>query len=256
MNTRLRNTLAVLLGLVLVCLVTGFIAHEKRPERGRTGADAEALTRYFEDAAGGDAWSRTGAVSFRFLGGHRYLWDRERDFVRVSFRDYEVQIPLNGGTAIVREDGRDVRDADDRRELRERAYRYFLNDTFWLNPFEHLRDPGTVRSVIRRGGRDVLLVEFTSGGMTPGDAYVFMPRVPGENPMRWAMWVSALPIGGVENTWEFWQTLSTGAKVSRWHAKSGLGFVFIEDAEGAATLRDLVGPTDPFADLVRANPPR
>lgn len=253
MNARLRLTLGVLLGIVLVCAISGFLAHESRPRRGRMGDDAEALTRYFEDAAGGDAWTRTGAVSFRFVGGHEYLWDRERQFVRVKWRDYEVQLPLAGGAAVIRDDGRDVRDQDDRRDLRERAYRMFLNDSFWLNPFEHLRDEGVVRSVIQREGRDVLLVEFTSGGVTPGDAYVFMPRMQG-SPMRWAMWVSVLPIGGIETTWEYWQTLETGAKVARWHGKGGLGFVMIDGARAAPTLRDLVGASDPFADLARANP--
>ncbi len=253
MSRKKRIWLGIALGLPLVCLITGLLWHEPRPRTGRQGDDAEALTRYFEDASGSYGWEQTGAIEFRFIGGHEYIWDRQRHFVQVKWRDNLVQLPLEGGRAVIREDGREVTDTDDRRALRDRAYAFFVNDSFWLNPFEHLRGPGVRRSVVQREGLSCLLVEYTQGGVTPGDAYVFMPRTP-EKPMRWVMWVGVLPVGGIEASWEGWQTLTTGAKVSRWHGQDGLGLKLIEHARAAPTLERLVGAQDPFADLVRANP--
>jgi hypothetical protein len=255
MTKKKRALLVVLLGLPLVCLVSGLIAHEPRPHTGRTGAAAEALTAYFESEAGIDGWRRTGAIAFDFGTGHHYLWDRERQLVRVRFGDAEVQLPLAGGRAILRRGGREVRGRDARVALREKAMKFFINDAFWLNPIENFRDEGVRRSVIERHGRDALLVEFTSGGLTPGDAYVWMPAR-GDEPMRWAMFVSVLPIGGIENTWEGWVTLPTGARVAPRHGNAVVTIDLIRNVRGARTLGELVPGRDPFAALVRANAPR
>lgn len=210
------------------------------------------MTLELERLANVDAWHRTGAVSFRFLGGHDYLWDRERQFVRIRWGDREAQLPLLGGRSILRDEGQELRDTDARRAMRDRALAMFFNDSFWLVPFEKLRDDGVTRSVISRDGRDALLVEFASGGVTPGDAYVFMPPREGRS-LRWAMFVKVLPIGGIEVAWDDWRSLSTGARVATRRSNGFASFPMIDDARGAATLRELVGDDDPFAALVRAN---
>lgn len=240
--------------MVLACTVSAFVVNEPRPSRGRTGAEAEQLTQALERTARVDAWARTGAVAFEWVGRHRYLWDRTRHLIRVRWSDIEVQLPLDGGRAIIRRGGRDVGDHQERVALRDEALAFFFNDSFWLNPFEKLRDAAATRSAIRRHGHEALLVEYASGGATPGDAYVFMPAERGK-PVRWAMFVQVLPIGGVENTWESWVTLSTGARVARRHGNGRISFQLVSNVRGAATLAELEPDGDPFAELMQGLAP-
>lgn len=247
--------MGVLVAIAALCVVGGVLANESRPSRGRVGAEAEAMTSALERVADVDAWRRTGAVSFGFLGQHEHLWDRERRFVRIRWGGREAQLPLEGGRAVLRVDGHDVVATDERRAMREKAFAMFYNDAFWLVPFEKLRDEGVTRSVVTRHGRPALLVEYASGGTTPGDAYVWMPARDGHD-LRWAMFVKVLPIGGIEVGWTGWRTLSTGARVATRRRNAAFDVAMIDHPRGAATLRELVGDEDPFADLVRANASR
>jgi hypothetical protein len=93
-----------------------------------------------------------------------------------------------------------------------------------------------------------LLVSYASGGVTPGDAYLWIVGDDGL-PRAWKMWVTVIPIGGVQASWERWITLSTGARVATRHA---MGPITLEltDVEGASTLGELEPGDDPFAALV------
>ena len=124
----------------------------------------------------------------------------------------------------------------------------WVNDAFWLNPLAKLRDEGVSLAVVDDDGEESLLVSYASGGLTPGDAYLW--RVgPDGTPTAWKLWVSILPIGGVETSWEGWVTLDTGARISTRHA-GPLGLTLeLTDVEGATTLDALVDGPDPFAPL-------
>ena len=84
------------------------------------------------------------------------------------------------------------------------------NDFFWLHPFSQLRAPGAQRFFV---GSRALLVRYTTGGVTPGDAYLIITDEQGL-PIRWQMWVSILPLKGFTFSFEDWQTFSTGARLS------------------------------------------
>jgi hypothetical protein len=136
---------------------------------------------------------------------------------------------------------------EEARELREQAYAHWINDSFWLNPVVKLFDEGTTRALVAQpDGSDALLLSYASGGLTPGDAYLWIGD-PSAPPRAWKMWVSILPIGGVECTWDRWQTLSTGAKISTRH-DCGIFVLELTDVEGAADVVALEGE-DPFAAL-------
>ncbi len=236
------GALAVVLGITLAIL------HEPRPS-GTSGAAAEALGHRIEQAVGRDAWERTGAVRFEWNGRHEHLWDLERNFSRVRWDDIEVLQRLDRRDGIAFENGHRV--GEERRvELVEEAWELFCNDTFWLNPLVKLFDDGTTRSIVTLDdGRKGLFVAYASGGVTPGDAYLW---VPGHDdlPVEVRMWVSVFPIGGVRVTWDDWITLPTGAKVATRH-QIGPFSVELDDVEAAATLAELEPGPDPFAALLR-----
>ena len=91
-------------------------------------------------------------------------------------------------------------------------------------------------------------MEYTSGGLTPGDAYLWQLGEDGL-PSAWRMWTSNLPRGGMRASWESWVELATGARVATRH-ELALGRVDITDLDGAATLGELEPGPDPFAALL------
>ena len=149
--------------------------------------------------------------------GHDYLWHRSLGRVRVDLNDQEriylsllnpqESKVLIGDTLITGER------AD---ELVDEAIAAFNNDSFWaFAPFK-LRDPGTQRSIIQTDKGPALLVEYQSGGTTPGDRYLWHIDAQGR-PYQWQMWVSLIPIGGLKATWENWEQTQSGAWIARCH---------------------------------------
>lgn len=217
------------------------------PAAGTSAEDADALAREIERAVGAEAWAQTGAVQWTFAGRNEHLWDKERHLARVRWKDTEVLLDLTrrDGQATVK--GEPVY-GDEAAELFEDAWARWANDSFWLNPLVKLFDEGTSRAIVPLdGGGQGLLLTYSSGGVTPGDSYLWILGEDGR-PTAWKMWVSVIPVGGVETSWEGWQQLSTGAWVSTAH--KGLGLTLeVTGVQGAATLAELTGGADPFAPL-------
>ena len=246
----MKKWFLIILGamVALVLLVVGglWFASEPRP-RGSEGQAADALAHSMQKAVNLQAWEQTGAVKWNFGGRHQLLWDRTRGLVDVRWEGQRVlRRTTPGGDAVVYVNNALI-SGDQAGTLADTAYALFCNDSFWLNPVAHLFDEGVTRQVLQRDGQDVLLVGYNSGGVTPGDAYLW--RVGDDGlPTAWRMWVSIIPFGGMRASWAKWITLKTGARLSTFH-DLGMNELVISDLAGAATLEQLVGGDDPFAPL-------
>jgi hypothetical protein len=232
---RAFKILAAILILGVVALVAaGYSANDPRPE-GQPGPEADALARSMEAAVHKGAWDKTGAVRWSFFDQHHYVWDRDRDLVELQWGDSRALFRTGDRTGRVWSRGAEQLGADAEEALRA-AYAYWINDSFWLNPVVKFFEPGVERSLVKLDdGRNALLVSYTSGGVTPGDAYLWIPG-PDGMPASWRMWVQIIPIGGIETTWEGWVELATGAKVSTQHEGWSRLMTFITNVEGAETL--------------------
>lgn len=226
----------LILGILAVVLLV-YSMNEPRPE-GRPGPEADALARSMEAAVNKEAWDRTGAVRWSFFEQHHYVWDRERGLVELRWGDSRALFRTADQSGRVWSEGVEQSEEDATEALRT-AYAYWINDSFWLNPVAKLFDEGVERSLVElEDGRDALLVSYTSGGVTPGDAFLWIPG-PDGMPAAWRMWAQVIPVGGIEVTWEGWKELSTGAKVSTEHEGWGRLMTFITDVEGAENLEAL-----------------
>lgn len=236
-------------GLLLVgglSLVGGAVAlHEPLP-RGEAGERADQVARELERWAGGEAWATTRWVKWTFRGVNEHVWDRARGFVRVGRGTEVVWLKLSDRTGVVERDGVRLHHHAARRGLKG-AYARWANDSFWLNPLAKLFDPGTRREWVD-GDDGGLLVIYESGGVTPGDAYLWELDAAGA-PVAWRMWVDIIPLGGVRATWEDWIEIGGGVRISTRHELPPLGSLEITDVAGGSSYRDLGLSADPFERL-------
>lgn len=201
--------------LVLGAVVAGFLANEPRPF-GKTGPAAEALADKMLAAVNKTAWDTTARVIIDFDGRQQHTWWKATDTVRVAWGRKSVILHTETITGQAFLDS-DLVVGDEADEMVQKAWSHFCNDAFWVAAPFKIRDPGTERAIVTtEDGQEALLVTYTSGGVTPGDAYLWHLDESGL-PTSYQMWVSIIPIGGVSASWEGWKTLSTGAKVATQH---------------------------------------
>jgi hypothetical protein len=209
---------------VLATAVIGFVVlrlrlHEKEPQ-GMEGAEAQRLTEQVYTSLNKPAWDSTDWVRWTFRGDHHYLWDKRNNRLQAQWGDISVEMDLHSQQGQVKKGGKLLQGSRAARLLKK-AYANFCNDSFWLAAPYKLTDPGTQRSVVTLAdGRKGLKVSYSSGGVTPGDSYVWILDDSG-TPVAFKMWVAILPIGGLEASWEQWITLPTGARLSSYHLLAG-----------------------------------
>jgi hypothetical protein len=247
----MRRVLRVL-GVILVVLVVAFVvlvlALRHAPTPTTPGPEAEALAHEMVRAVDGDAWSRTGAVRWN-VQGRQHLWDRQRSLARVEWRGNRVLLDVNSQKGRAWRNGAEVADGPDKDKLLHTAYSLWINDSFWLNPVVKVFDDGTSRSRGTVDGKRAVLVSYASGGLTPGDKYLWILDDQAR-PVAWRIWVKIIPVGGPQFTWEGWTKLPTGAWVATSHKILGIDAVHLRDLAAGATLHD-IEPDDPFAPILK-----
>lgn len=206
MRRRILLTLAGHFVALLVLLPLSAWALSRPRPQGVAGPEADALARKVEVAVGKAAWDQLGGVRFRYAGDHRFLWDRRRGRVRVEFGDHTAWIELSGRTGVAEQDGARLAGAEAQAVL-AKGYAWFCNDSFWFNPALKLFDEGVERELLPSGE---LLVRYGSGGVTPGDTYVYELGAD-SLPVAWRMWVQVLPVGGLRARWLDWTRFDNGA---------------------------------------------
>jgi len=223
-----------------------FYKYDEPLPSGKGGIEADLLARKIMMSVYHDNWERTGAVRWNFDDQRFHIWDRNRNYAKVSWDDYEVLINLTNQRGIAMESGKRLGFSDTKEKL-QRAWEYWVNDSFWLNPVSKMFDNGTTRKIVPYIGAEGLLITFRSGGVSPGDSYLWLVD-PDGLPKAWKMWTSNIPVGGVEASWENWVTLSTGVRIATQH-ETPLYTLHLKNVEGAVTLEELIPGEDPFASL-------
>jgi len=214
---------------------------------GKSGAEADALAQKMFQAIDKTAWDSTTYVQWTFKGMHSFLWDKNRHFVKVTWEDNEVLLDTKKvtGKASVGGVAQSGEAAD---KLVQNAWSFFCNDSFWLNAPAKAFDIGTERRIVElEDGSQGLMVSYTSGGVTPGDSYLWILDENGL-PKSWKMWVKIIPIGGMEFSWEKWTDLTTGAKIATFHTSSALD-LDISNLKAGTDLAAMNLSEDPFSSL-------
>jgi hypothetical protein len=242
----LLKALGVIIVLLLVAFVVLYLVYNEPLPEGKQGAEAEALAQKMLTAVNADAWEQTNYVEWTFLGMHEYIWDKKRHLVEVRWSNNRV---LLNPTTMKGKIYKDEKEQPHNQETLETANSYFINDAFWMNGFVQIRNGSPeLRAVDLEDGTQGLLVTYPTGGVTPGDSYLWLLDETGL-PKAWKMWVGILPIGGLEVTWENWETFSTGAKVAKNH-NAGIADVKLTGVKSYQTYEEGGYDKDIFAPIL------
>jgi hypothetical protein len=215
-NTRKRNflkrTLIVLLILAATLVVSVKLLSEPLPT-GLTGPQADALAMKIEQTLGKSAYDNLSQIKFSFRN-HHYNWLKMENKVIVTWDEYTVHLDLNNTS--VSEVLPSNLSVEAKSKLVRQATAFFYNDSYWLvAPFKFF-DPGVERRLVKLDeAADALLITHTSGGVTPGDSYLWIVDQNGR-PTSFKLWVSIIPIKGISASWEGW-TMASCVQFSTQH---------------------------------------
>lgn len=239
-----------LIAVLLVLFLGAYLRYNEPLPKGTSGPDADRLGRKMMTAVGSEQLDSTAILVWTFAGSHRYVWDRKRNLVEVAWGDTQVLLNLDTwekGRAY--EDGKEVSDPGELDNKRGKAWELFVNDSFWFIAPTKAFDAGVKRSLVKQeDGTEALLVTYTSGGVTPGDSYLWLLDGNGL-PYAFKLWVSIIPIGGIKATWSGWKTLKSGLKVATVH-ELGPVPLSISDTQTATSFQELGRSGDPFAAVL------
>ncbi len=212
----MRKAFKIISIVLLAIVVSGFIAFLVMDEplpKSREGEQAEILADKMLLAVNKMAWDSIETITWSYPPGHNYTWFKTKDSVVVKWDNYSVF--LNTKSIKGKVQSNTSMTSEDSSEITQTAYEYFINDSFWLGAPFKVRDSGTKRGVVDYNGKEALLVTYTSGGVTPGDSYLWILDKD-YRPRAWKFWVGIIPVGGVEFTWEGWEDIDA-AKISTVH---------------------------------------
>ncbi len=240
---KLLKRLGILLVLLVLLGVGCFKAMSKKMPESVNGENASVVADKMWESLNKEAWDTLSYLQWEFMGGHKYKWDKKNNLANIQWGDNEVIMDLDAyeGKALK---GGVVQEGDKKDKLISKAWSFWCNDSFWMfAPFK-IKDPGTALDVVSlENGQTGLKVSYESGGVTPGDVYVWHLD---ENyrPTAYQMWVKILPVKGLEVSWGDWKDIG-GAQLATAHKSSMMSFA-MKDVKGGHSIDDIDATAQSF----------
>ncbi len=202
-------TLLTLLGILIVSFVALKVVYNEEIPEGVSGEPADALAEKMLEAIHHQKFKKAEEIHWEFRGENRYEWNLQEDVVEVYWKDFQVTLlTKNPEESKVYQNDNEIH-GEERKEAIAYATKNFNNDSFWLIAPHKVYDDGVERQMIDEGDGKQLLVTYTSGGSTPGDSYLW--KLDDDYlPVAMKMWVSIIPLDGVEAQWCNWQMTDGG----------------------------------------------
>tara|TARA_R110002049_G_scaffold1498_1_gene11604 strand:- start:29761 stop:30483 length:723 start_codon:yes stop_codon:yes gene_type:complete len=224
MSKKPKKTVKIIAGIIVFItlpslLFFGFLyfKYDEELPVGISGEQADILAENMLEALNFEAYKNTDYIEWTFKKRHHYEWQKNKNTCTVYWKDYKVTLDLNNPSQSKAYVHSFKTDGEKATELIDSAINYFNNDSFWLVAPYKVFDEGVKRAVVKdENGNDALLVTYSQGGSTPGDSYLWLLDE-NNKPKSFKMWVSVLPIDGLEATWNHWVTTESGAQLPTFH---------------------------------------
>ena len=201
MLKKISKVILILVGIILVLFGILYFTQNEKLDAGENPAKADKLASKMMKALNKEAWDSTNYATWTFAKNHKYIWDKKHQFVSVNWDENMVLLNLkewNKGKAYVNQKEIKHKQLD---VLRGKAYDIFCNDSYWFIAPYKVFDEGVSRKIVKtKDEEEALLVTYSTGGITPGDSYLWILD---KNyiPIYFKMWVKILPIGGIKGSW-------------------------------------------------------
>ena len=171
----------------------------KSKPMGETGNRADELAESMRSSLNYEGYRKLKTIAWTFRNGNKYVWNKKERTVLAEFQGAIVNLNFKDKNhEILRENELNGQ------ELIDAAIAHFYNDSFWVvAPFK-VFDKDVERQYVETKDGPGLLVTYTSGGITPGDSYLW---VLDDNfrPKYWRIWTSNVPIKGMKFEWTDWE---------------------------------------------------
>ncbi|NND93600.1 MAG: hypothetical protein HKN45_01975 [Flavobacteriales bacterium] len=210
---------------------------------GSPGTEAEALAQKMMDACNASAWENTRFITWDFAGRNSYVWDRSEGKVEVVSGESRAVIYTSTQEGLAWDSEKEL-SGGEKKEALDKAWANFCNDSFWLIAPLKVMDPGTTRELVQTEEGKGLMVHYNSGGVTPGDSYLWYIAEDGL-PYAYRMWTQVLPIPGMRSTWEEWKTVHSGAKIATKRSMSSFDLI-MGNLRSGSTLAEIGLKEDHF----------
>ena len=245
---KVLKILGILIAIFVLAIVGFMVWMNESQPTGEAGQQAEVLAQKMLEATNKKAWDTTYCVQWTFKDVHHFFWDRKRNFVEVKWENNKVLLHTKSVTGKAYTADK-LLGEEEAKPLISKAWEYFCNDSFWLLAFTKTHDEGVERTYVKQDdGQDGLMVSYASGGVTPGDSYLWLLDENGL-PTSYKMWVSIIPIQGLEVTWENWEKLPTGAMVATSHKLANGMDITITNLKASHEYKDMGYEGDVFEEL-------
>ncbi|MBU3822979.1 hypothetical protein KO566_12985 [Flavobacteriaceae bacterium XHP0103] len=220
MSAKSKKILKIVTGVIIFLtlpslLLFGYVFFKYNEDlpNGIPGEKADALAIKMLETLNYEAYKNTSYIAWNFSNRRRYEWHKDQNICDVYWKDYRVTLNLNNlGLSKSYVHSFKVEN-DMAKELKDKALKHFYNDSFWLTAPYTVFNKDVERKLIDDNS---FLVTYNSGGVTPGDSYLWELDANGK-PLSFKIWASILPIDGLEATWTDWETTETGALLPTFH---------------------------------------
>ena len=239
---KILKWLLIIITILVLCLVISCFAISERRPVGNATADGDQLAQKMLDALNYEAFKKTRYLRWDFGGRQQYFFDKEANKAIISWKANKVLMQLDTQEGTAYKEGKEV-SGEAKAKLLAAAWKHWCNDSFWMfAPFK-VFDPGTTRKIVKdKDGREGLMVEYVTGGVTPGDGYLWLLD-DNYRPTGYKMWTGIIPVKGMYASWEDYKTYE-GAQYATKHK---LGFTLeMEDFLAGNDLSAFGYNSDPF----------
>jgi len=239
--------LKILIAILLTLAVLGFIAikifSEAEP-KGKTGSEADQLAKTVMEGLNKSAFDAIPYLQWEFFRpGQKYLWDKKNNNAIIEWNENKVIMDLDAYDGFCYINGQPAPD-EKKDELISKAWSNWCNDSFWMIAPYKLFDAGTTREIVEldNGGKG-LKISYISGGVTPGDSYLW-ELDDNNRPTGYKMWTQIIPIKGMYASWSGWEE-HMGAILSTKHTLAGKE-VSMKNVKAGTSWSDFGYEKDPF----------
>lgn len=128
---------------------------------------------------GRKAWDHTRCIEWDFFGSRQLIWDKKKGMVRINYHNEDQQAVINvhSREGQVRKNGELITQPDSLSKYLDRAYRTWINDSYWLVMPYKLKDSGVTLRYLGEDTTQVgdpafkLQLTFEEVGVTPQNKY-------------------------------------------------------------------------------------